>query len=101
MGAPLLVDGLRWDYVVALPLCQPLSPMKPGRPTPTTMVVKTGKWQPARDYDLMPEVAHGFPTWKTAKGTSWLYTGSDGRWYISDPVTADVKDIGFECNHGK
>lgn len=67
---------------------------------PRQLVVEVGMFQPAKTYDLCDEEANGQPLWKLEGRNSWIYNGSDSRWYISDPVNKDVKEDAFQCNRG-
>merc|ERR1719436_2395939 len=33
-------------------------------------------------YDTVGEWANGYPVWKQRAGSCWLYSATDGRWYI-------------------
>jgi len=51
-------------------------------------------------YELVPErCAHGRSVWQKRDNQAprWLFTGSDGRWYIGGPVS---EQQGFNCNSG-
>mmetsp|Transcript_30572 Transcript_30572/g.87743 ORF Transcript_30572/g.87743 Transcript_30572/m.87743 type:complete len:577 (-) Transcript_30572:85-1815(-) len=43
------------------------------------------------------ELANGQPVWQQAGGSFWLYSGINGMWIIG---AQDVKEKGFQCNHG-
>lgn len=43
------------------------------------------------------ELRNGFSIWKQKVGNRWIYTGTDGRWYLGGD---DAREAGFQCCSG-
>jgi len=46
------------------------------------------------------QLANGFPTWKQKKGSNWIYSGTNGMWWIATQTDKIKRDGAFNCSAG-
>jgi len=46
---------------------------------------------------LAGEMANGRPIWEKKASSRWIYSGTDGRWYVGGPSS---REKGFQCSTG-
>ena len=63
------------------------------------LISPNGQQSQAGKYELVKEMANGYPCWQSARKELVLYSGSDGCWYFG-PLAA-VRHLDFDCNLGK
>mmetsp|Transcript_84436 Transcript_84436/g.262141 ORF Transcript_84436/g.262141 Transcript_84436/m.262141 type:complete len:551 (+) Transcript_84436:118-1770(+) len=70
----------------------------PALPSTIYIVTPNGQHRCAGEYSLLPEeTANGYPIWKQAGGSFWLYSGVNGMWIIG---AIDAKEKDFKCQRG-